>query len=87
MALGGSTVAEGFPVQKVAITNLALIIAFLITGLVLTLTGHADQANGAFGTATGLVVGGGATSIIINSALKNGTVETATTSTPEPPKP
>lgn len=79
--------AEGFPLQRVAITNLVLIIAFLATGVILSITGHADQSNAAFGTATGLAIGGGATSVVINAALKNGTVETPTTSTPEPPKP
>jgi hypothetical protein len=63
--------AEGFPLQRVAITNVILIVAFLAAGVVLSVFGHQDQANSAFATATGLAIGGASTSVVINQSLKS----------------
>lgn len=43
--------------NKIAVTNLILIIAFLVTGVVLSLAGQANEAHGALGTAAGLSIG------------------------------
>jgi len=49
----------GVPMGKITGWTFALVALFVIAGVVLTVTGHSDQANGALGTATGIVVGAG----------------------------
>jgi hypothetical protein len=60
-------------VGKIVTTNVVLIIVFVVTGVILAVTGNTAEAHGALGTATGLAIGTGSATVIVNASTgKNG---------------
>lgn len=65
---------NGVPVGKIALTNLIFAIATLASGVILTVTGHVDQANLCFGACFGGTAGAlVTTSVVIQQAGKDTT--------------
>jgi hypothetical protein len=76
-------------VSKILTLNGVLCIVFVIAGVVLYVTHNGSAGQGAFGTATGLAIGSGTATVIVNANAKNGTTTPPTPAAPEstaPPK-
>lgn len=62
------SVVNGVPVGRITWVMVALVGAFLAASVAFAVTGNADLAHSAFGTATGMVVGSGvAVGVTINA--------------------
>lgn len=59
---------NGVPLKGITITGLILVALFLIAGVVLDVTNHADQGGQALATATGIAIGTGATTVVVQQA-------------------
>lgn len=71
----------GVPMAKITGWTFALVALFVLAGVVLALAGQPEMAQGALGTATGIVVGSGVATTIVVKAGNSAEPETSS----EPP--
>lgn len=74
---------EGVPLTKITLTGLILVALFLIAGVVLDVTNHTDQGAQAMATATGIAIGTGATTVVVQQAANNAADEKDDSETPK----
>jgi len=72
----------GIPLGKITVTGLVLVALFLIAGVILDVTNHTDQGGQALATATGIAIGTGATTVVVQQSAASD----AKAASDEPPK-
>lgn len=62
----------GVPYVRITWISVALVALFLITGVILYALGQSGPAQGALGTATGIAIGTGATTVVVATTAPAG---------------